>query len=372
MSEAIIPTIEAKISLGRLSHNLKQIRKAVGKGVEIMAVVKSNAYGHGLVPIAAYLYKEGVSRFAVARLEEALSLRASLKSVQILILSPILPDNFRAALKHNLTLTLTDKNELALLDRQAKKLRQVAKIHLKVDTGLNRSGVEPEEVLAFLGEAAGLKHLEIEGLFTHFANAGGDPTFTKKQLAVFKKVITDLTQEGLLPKIIHAAATSAIFKYKDSHFNLVRPGLALYGHSPDVDNYGLKPILSLSTRISRIHRVHRGETVGYNRTYTAKKDLLAATLYAGYADGLRRAPLSWPHVTINGKTAPIIGRMSMDQAVIDISLIKPKPTKLSRVILIANETSDSQSLATMAKKIGTSPYEVLTSQGERVTRTYIR
>lgn len=371
--DKITPTLEAKISLSRLSQNLKLIRRAVGEKIAVMAVVKSNAYGHGLLPISRHLYAEGVKFFGVARLEEALAVRRVLPKAEILILSPILPENFAIALKKNIALTVTEKNHPPLLNAAAQKLHTKAKIHLKVDTGLNRSGVEPEEVLPFVDLAGSLGEISLEGIFTHFADASDDRAFTKKQLSVFQKIVTDLKTRHTLPKYVHAAATAAIFKYKEAHFNLVRPGLGLYGHFPDHgETFDLEPILSLSTRISRIHRVRKGETVGYNRAYRARKNLLVATLCAGYADGLRRAPASWPHVSIKRQLSPIIGRMSMDQAIIDITKVKPQPTLKTKVVLLSGQPDSPVSLETIAEKIGTSPYEVLTSLSERITRTYVR
>lgn len=370
MMLAQVCSVQAHINLSRLSHNLAVIRKSVGRKVAIMAVVKANAYGHGLVPIARDLFDQGVVYFGVARLEEALLLRKVLARVDILILSPIAPENFTLALTKKITLTLTEKSHLRLLNQTAEKLKIRAKIHLKVDTGLNRSGIEPEDTLSFTKHVHSFPHLDIEGVFTHFANAQDLP-FSRKQLVIFNKIIKELRTNGLLPKLVHAAATGAIFRYPDSHFNLVRPGLGLYGHSPEKKPFKLKPILSLRTGITRIHQVKKNETVGYNRIYKVKQDLLAATISAGYADGLRRAPKSWPHATINGQLAPIIGRMSMDQAVIDISHIKPRPTLRSKALLLA-DSAGPQSLETIAAKIGTSPYEVLTSLHERVTRTYTK
>lgn len=371
--DKITPTLEAKISLSRLSQNLKLIRRAIGPKVTVMAVVKSNAYGHGLVPIAEYLFGQGVGYFGVARLEEALLLSRSLPKARILILSPILPENFALALKKNITLTVTEKTHLPQLQKAAQKTKKKARIHLKVDTGLNRSGVEPEAVLPFVKLAVSFENVSLEGIFTHFANASDDRAFTKKQLSTFQKVITDLKTKRVFPKYIHASATAAIFKYKEAHFNLVRPGLGLYGHFPDHgQTFGLKPILSLFTQINRIHLVKKGETVGYNRTYLAKKNLLAATLCAGYADGLRRAPISWPYVSIKRQLAPIIGRMSMDQAIVDITKVKPQPTLKTTVVLLSGQPNSPVSLETIAEKIGASPYEVLTSLHERVTRTYVK
>ncbi|OGD70321.1 alanine racemase [Candidatus Collierbacteria bacterium RIFCSPLOWO2_01_FULL_50_23] len=363
---------KAVINLRYLTHNLRQIKKAISQQTKIMAVVKANAYGHGLLPITRHLHHQGINYFGVARLEEALAIRRLIKDATILVLSPIPEENFPDAVKERISLTVSDQLALKQLNNIARRAKTKALVHLKIDTGLHRSGLAPDEVTGFIKVITNQKNVILEGVFTHFANADSDNRFTQKQLGLFREIALPIKR--LFPHtLLHTAASSAIFRFKESHFDLVRPGLALYGHisftSPKIN---LKPILALTTRISRIHRVQKNETIGYDRTYTTKRKLTVATLMMGYADGLRRAPLSWPQVLIRNKSAPIVGRISMDQSVVDVSRIKPTPSAKSTVLLLDDRSDSLCSLEAIAKKIGTSPYEVLVDLSEnRVHRIYI-
>ncbi len=334
-----------------------------------MAVVKANAYGHGLLPIAKYLRSLGVEYFAVARPEEALSVRIALPSSHILILSPIPNEYFPEMLRNSITLTLTESGDLKKIARVAEREKLTAKIHLKIDTGLNRAGCKPEEVGRFVQELSRHPHIQLEGVFSHFADSGNNKKFTQQQIDIFEKVALPL--KNIYPKLLlHAANSGAIFNFPRSHFDMVRPGLALYGHLPfKSKKIKLKPLLTLLTRINRIHLVKKGETVGYDRTFKAKKDLLVATIIAGYGDGIRRSPFPWPHAEINGQIAPIIGLISMDQIILDISRIHPTPTQKTPITLLS-ETGPC-SLETIAARIETSPYEVLTGfSPNRISRVY--
>lgn len=362
---------KAVINLDHLSHNLRRIKKAISQNTKVMAVVKANAYGHGLLPIARHLHRHGVNYFGVARLEEALSIRQIIPHSTILVLSPIPEENFIDAVKERISLTISDSRALKQLNNIARRQKTRALIHLKIDTGLHRSGSTPDEVTGFIKVLTDQKNIILEGVFTHFANAGSDNQFSQKQLNIFRKSALPI-KKTFPHTLLHTAASSAIFRFKDSHFDLVRPGLALYGHVPfSSPKVNLKPTLTLTTRISRVHFVRKGETIGYDRTYTAKKNLTVATLMMGYADGLRRTPLSWPHVLIHKQIAPIVGRISMDQSMVDVSRIRPEPTTKSAVLLLGNQTGSPCSIETIAKKIGTSPYEILTSlSSSRIERVY--
>lgn len=359
----------AKIRLKNLTHNLIQIKNVISPKTKIMAVVKANAYGHGLLPIAKHLHFQGVNYYAVARPEEALALRKALSSAHILILSPVPAEFFPEMVRNDITLTLASSGDLKKLARVAKREKLTAKIHLKIDTGLNRAGCKPEEVDRFLRELSRHTHIQLEGVFTHFADSGNDDKFTRQQINIFEKAALPIKK--IYPKLLlHAANSSAIFKFPKSHFDLVRPGLALYGHLPfKSKKIKLKPLLTLQTRINRVHLVRKGETIGYDRTFKAGKDLLVATIIAGYGDGIRRTPLPWPYAEINRQIAPIIGLISMDQITLDVSRIKKAPTLKTLVTLLSEKGPCS--LEAITARIGTSPYEVLTGlSGSRIARVY--
>lgn len=363
---------QATIDLKRLSHNLSVFRRHLLSGVQIMAVVKANAYGHGDVAIMQHLLKEGVKYFGVARLEEGLHLRTHSKKAKLLILSPIHPRQYQTAIENKLILTLTDPKDVTSLLKIVKK---PVTIHLKVDTGLHRTGCLPSEIVSLIQKLNTSPLIKIEGLFTHFADSSHNPDFTQKQLSVFNQVITDLKQKKLLPPLIHAANTSATIKLPSSHFNLVRVGAGLYGLNPFHPHkmpINLKPILAVTSHLSRLFWLEKDEPIGYGCIFTAPKRLLVGTITGGYADFIRRAPNPWPYVEIQGQIAPVIGRISMDQITVDVTKIKPSPHLHQKVCLLQAEYQTICSAQTIATKIGTSDYELVSSLHERVPRAYTK
>lgn len=357
--------MEAKIKLAHLTHNLNQIKKVVGGRVNIMAVVKANAYGHGLVPLAKHLHLLGISNLGVARLEEALELKRTLPSSTILILSPVHNNQIDLAISKKISLALSELSQLTLISKIAKRRRIKARVHIKVDTDMHRSGTDPVTVVRLAGEADKLKSVNFEGIFTHLADADNpERSFTLKQINTFTKVIDRLKQENITPKFVHCANSAAAIKYPESRFNMVRVGLALYGINPFYPNQcpvNLKPVLSLFAPISRVHKLKPGDLVGYNLTFKAKKPMTIATVSAGYADGIRRAPNPWPGVLISDQFCPTIGRISMDQMVVDITKVKPKPKIGDTVTLVSNKADNPCSADEIGKIIGTNSYEVLAS-----------
>lgn len=356
-------TITASVNLKNLSYNLKQIRSLLSPDTRLMAIVKANAYGHGLLPVVKHLVSEKVNYFGVARIEEALLIRDHLSRPEILILSPIHSDNLLTAINAHISLCVTDIKQLRKISKLSQKINLFTKIHIKVDTGMHRTGVIPADILQIIKLGHNLPKIQIVGLYTHFADADNThPGFTLKQLSVFNDIVNKLKKINLLPPILHCANSAAALKFPQTHFNMVRTGKALYGHNPFYPKtcpIKLRPSLKVHTYISRIHRVKPDDKVGYSCTFTAKKPMLLATVSAGYADGLRRAPLPWPHVLIKDQIATTIGRISMDQMVVDITDIKPRPKVEERVIIVSDKVKESFADA-VARQIGTTGYEVLT------------
>ncbi len=339
-----------------------------------MAILKANAYGHGDEAIFRHLLKQNIQYFGVARLNEALKLRALSAQAKILILSPIDPKDFRPSIEKDLTLTITNPNDAQTIVGISKKSNSIAKVHIKIDTGMHRTGCLPYEAIPILKI---LKQPTIftDGIFTHFADADNtNLQFSQFQLKVFNSTLNKIKTAGLLPPVIHAANSSATINLPESHFNLVRIGLGLHGLNPfhpHVNPIELKPTLSLHTSITRIQELKTGETVGYGRTYRAKTPLLVATIAAGYGDGIRRAPQNWPYVSINDQLAPVIGRVSMDQITVDITKINPIPELHQEVLLISDFSNHPCSAEVLADKVDTSNYELVTSLQDRVERIYI-
>lgn len=359
--------LQARISLANLKFNLKQIKSAVSPKTEIMAIVKANAYGHGMEIVTKALIQGGINNFGVARFNEALKLRALNKKITILILSPIEPEEYESAIKNSISMTVSDLGEFKKIIKTATKIKTKAIIHLKVDTGLHRSGCSIKDALR-VAKILNHRMIVFEGLFTHFANVSDDKKYTQGQLDKFNQIIKQLEDNHCLPPMIHMANSAATLSLPKSHFKMVRVGLALHGLNPfHPQKYPvkLKPTLSVTAEITRIQTLNKGELVGYGGTFQAKRQMCIATINAGYGDGLRRAPISWPYVEINNQKADVIGRVSMDQITVDISKIKPVPKLHQKVNIIKNQVGYVEKLA---DKIGTSNYELVTLLSARINR----
>lgn len=370
-----INQIQATINLSRFNYNLKTIKSIVSSQTKILAVVKANAYGHGLIPIASHLQKQNVDYFGVARLCEALELRSHKINTPILILNPIHNGFLVQAIKNHIDLTVISSLQIKKIIDITQSLNITPNLHLKIDTGMNRSGTTISNTLPLLKKITENPSVNLQGIFTHFSSAESlNKKETDKQLELFNQTTKKIKKH--LPKhiLIHSANSAAIISRKDTHFNMVRPGLALYGlnsFAPHPNPINLKPILKLETFISRVHTTKKGETIGYGNTYLFKKDTLVATISAGYGDGLNWSP-PWPHVSINQQLAPTIGRISMDQITLDISKITPKPKINQPVTLISWNKNHSCSVDKLAPKLNTINYQIVTSLSLRIKREYIK
>lgn len=364
--------VTADIDLQAYERNYSSIRSLLNPATHIMAVVKGNAYGHGIVAIAKKAESLGVRYFGVVCLFEARQLRESGITTPILLLNYTDEEGVDEALDLSLSINVMDEQILRKVSDSAKKKGKKARIHVKIDTGMHRLGVVPNAAVSFTEKAMNAEHVELEGIFTHFADADGeDLAFTYEQLRVLKEVVDSLAKRGITPSLIHAANSAATLRIPESHFTMVRPGKILYGPLPRA-KYSLpfvsEPILTLKTKIVQIRRVGKGESVGYGRTFVAKKDILIAALPIGYADGFRRSP-NFGEVLVRGMRAPLVGRVSMDQSSIDVTNIAGAAVE-DEVVVIGNQGNDEITAQEVADKIGTINYEVLTSLAERVTRVY--
>lgn len=363
----------AQINLKDYFYNLSRIKKLIGFKVKLMAVVKANAYGHGIVEMGKAAEKFGADYMGVVCLYEGRLLREAGVKTPILILNYIDPAGVRQALNLGLTVNVMDEEVLQSLNTYARKTGRKAKIHIKIDSGMHRAGILPEEAVKFIPKVENYKNILLEGIFTHFATSDEkDLGFTREQLGRFNKVIKSIK----LPEniIIHAANSGATLRLKESYFNMVRPGVITYGLAPSNDfriPFRRKPILSLKTRIVQIRRIGKGETVGYGRKFTAEKETVVGLLPVGYGDGYRRGPNNSGIVLISGKEAKILGRVSMDQTSIDLTGHQ-KAKAGDEVILISNDLESNVCAEKIAERWGTINYEVTTSLAGRVSRVYIK
>lgn len=338
-----------------------------------MAVVKANAYGHGIVPIAKQAEQLGVDYFGVACMYEARELRHAGIKTPILLLGYTDVDSLDETLRLDLSINVMDSEVLSALSHKAKKIGKKATIHVKIDSGMHRLGVMPNQAEDFIKEVIKKPNIFLEGIFTHFADADSeDLGFTYHQLAVFDFLINKLKADGICPPLIHAANSAAVLRVPKSHFTMVRTGKILYGPLPgNIAGipYISKPVLTLETKIVQLRTIPKGESVGYGRKYITDKTRYIAAIPVGYADGFRRNP-NFREVLVRGKKAPLIGNVSMDQASIDVSEI-PHVTVGDRVVLIGKQGREEITTEDIASKLKTINYEVLTSLSQRIQRLYL-
>lgn len=356
----------AEIDLNALSHNLKIARQKAGNK-NILAVVKANAYGHGAVEISKHLIRQGVSYLGTAFKSEAIDLRESGINTPILVFFD--RENIDEYFKYNLNPVVFDLNTVRRLSKEAVRRKCRIAVHIKIDTGMGRSGFIIEKALREIPKIACLKNIELEGLMSHFSDADlDDKEFAALQLKRFLSLKKEFRHKGVRFKYHHIANSASVLSMKDAHLNMVRPGIMLYGYGLSKDD-NLKPVLSLKSGILLLKRVPAGTPISYGRTFITKKKSAIATIPVGYADGYSRRLSNNGEVIINGKKAPVIGRVCMDTIMADVTDI-PGVNMNSGVILIGSHGRARITAQDIAERTGTIPYEVLTSIGQRVTRVY--
>lgn len=368
--------VYAEIDLQKIKHNYEIIKKSINPETAVMAVVKADAYGHGAVVVSKELEKSPVDWFGVAFLGEAIELRKGGVTKPILVLGWTPPEDFQFALDYNITLTMFSLNDCNTLSQVALKNSTVASVHIKIDTGMGRLGLlvneqTENEVL----QAFQLKGLNIEGIFTHFAKADEpEADFTARQNQSFIDLIKNLEKKGCRFKYKHAANSAAILAEKDTWFNMVRLGIALYGLTPSTHekfvNRGLQPALSLKAKVSHVKVVDEGFPVSYSSKFITERKTVLATVPIGYADGYLRKFSAKGKVIIHGQYAPIVGVICMDQFVCDVTDIPEEVKPGDMVILIGEDRGISVTADDLAEQSETINYEILCGISGRVPRFY--
>ena len=359
--------IWVEVDAAKLRNNLNHVKKIVGNK-KIIGVVKADAYGHGAKEVAKILEQEGIYAVAVASLEEALNLRESKIKIPVLTLGYIYPKTLDIAAKNNISVTMFDKNFIKRLKEY--KGKEILNIHINVDTGMGRLGLFPSEVGKSVEEIKKLKNINIEGIYTHFATADSDLTYAKGQLNLFKNVLESLKKERLLPSLIHAANSAGILNMKEAFFNAVRPGILLYGLSPFNDReIEFEPVMSFKARIIFSRNVPKGKGISYGKIFITKKESLLATIPVGYADGLSKNLSNKGEVLVKGKRAKIVGNITMDLTVIDVTDF-PYIHPGNEVVIIGKQGEEEITASEIAKKADTINYEIVTRIGKRVKRMY--
>lgn len=367
----------AEIDLDALAGNYLIIRKRLGPEVKVMAAVKADAYGHGAVECARRLQREGVDWFGVALAEEGVQLRNAGITRPILCLGGFWEGQQDVCLRQNLTPVVYRLDMIDLLDRAARSRGVVVDIHVKIDTGMGRLGIQFDEVEAFCEALRSFPNTRVDGLMTHFAAADRHDRddFTKDQLGKFQRAVTVFRERGFSPSLIHAANSAATFAFPESRENLVRPGGALYGFVRDVfpDDFAappLRPVMSVHSRIMLLKNVGKGETLGYGCTFETRRDSMIATIPIGYDDGYRRALSNRGRVIVRGAFAPVVGRVSMDLTLVDVTDVEGVALN-DQVTLIGRAGDLSITAEEIAAAIGTISYEVTCGVSARVPRIHV-
>lgn len=356
----------ARVDLAAYQENIKRLRHMIGENTKLLAVVKADAYGHGLVPVARAAEKAGADWLGVAIAEEGETLREAGVRLPVLILGPVNERGARAAVKAGLTMAVFTPDHILAARQAAEDTGLEALVHVKLDTGMNRIGVKTAEELAHLLELIGrARAVRLTGAFTHFADGGNpDQGFTNGQLERFQTFLPLLPPDIL----IHAAASSVLPR-PEARFQMVRAGIALYGYPPVPYSEKLQPVLTWEAEITHIKDIAAGEAVGYGVTFHARQPMRVATIAAGYGDGYSRSLSGKAQVLVNGRRCPVLGRLCMDQMMADVSQAGPVRVGDSAVLL-GSQGEESLLADELAELSGTIPYEVLLAISPRVPRLY--
>ena len=368
----------AEINLSAITQNFKSIKSRTT--ADVLAVVKADAYGHGLIPVSKALEEAGADWFGTALLEEAINLRkAGILKPIISWLTP-LGEDFKSAIDLDIDLGIPSIDLLDEVIKAASLTGKTARIHLEIDTGMSRGGVlsEWDQLIKSVLAGVNLKQLKVIGIWSHFARADEpDELMNQEQLSLFEEKVNQAKAAGIDAQFIHIANSAALFTNKIAHKNIIRSGIALFGLSPDIktigdsSSLGLKPAMKLKAKLNLVKEVKAGSSVGYGGTAVLKSDTKLGVVALGYADGIPRSTNNLAGVFVDKKRAPIIGRVSMDQFVVDLGITSTAKTG-DEVIVFGDGSSGEYTVDEWAKAANTINYEIITRIGPRVPRIYPR
>ena len=372
-----------EINLESFKHNLQTLKNILGPGIKILAVVKADAYGHGAVPCAKAALEAGADYLGIGIIQEGIELRQSGITAPIIVLGSIFSHEVEELITHDLSTILCTQELAESISDCAGIKRKIIPVHIKVDTGMGRLGVPRENLPRLAKEVLQLKHLRLEGICTHLSSADEEnPDFTKEQLNLFDTCLKNLKKKGLSLPIIHCANTSGLLRFPQSHYDMVRPGIILYGALPSLNLKpvqddlvlekklsGFKPVMAWKTRIIQINSFPKGSPLSYGRTHETNRDSRIATLPLGYADGLQRCLSNKMEVLVRGKRVPQLGTICMDMCLVDVTDI-PGIQAGDEVVLIGTQGDECITVENMARWSGTISYEILCTVGKRVPRIY--
>ncbi len=351
------------------AFNLKKIRSFLKPHTKILAVIKQNAYGHGLCPTAEILEKEGVDFLGVNNPREAFSLRQAKIRLPILILSNILDYScFPQLIRQKIRISLMDGRALRALDKAAAGAGKKAYVHIKVDTGMNRLGVRYEEAQQFIREVRRFKNIFIEGVFSHLSCAENNRAYTLHQIKLFRKALSLLQREGIKVPLVHIANSAAILKFPEAEFNMVRAGIVIYGENPTRIPLKLHPPLTLKAKVLLVKQVPAGSCISYGCSFKTRRPTKIGVVGIGYALGFRRGLSGRSFVLIGGKKRRVLGKVCMDHIVVDLGNDKVKAG--DEAVIIGKQKNKVISASYLAKKSSTISYEIFTSLPSSLPRFY--
>ena len=381
------PLVWAEVDLEAIAHNVRELRRITNPVAHLMAVVKANAYGHGVIEVTRKALENGADSLGVARIEEGIELRKSGVNKSVLIFGYTPPQLVHKLIAFDLTQTVWSYKTARVLSDIAVSSNKQIKVHLKVDTGMGRLGLlpdcrrPPETEQNLIGPAireaesiSSLAGLKLEGVYTHFATAdSSDKSYARKQFEIFVDFINELRRTGMNPLLCHAANSAAIIDMPETHLDMVRAGIAIYGlypsHEVNKDRVALKPAMTLKSKIVHLKKVPSGFKISYGSTYQTPKPTTIASIPVGYADGFNRLLSSRGYMLVRGRRAPIVGRVCMDQTMLDVGQI-PDVDLEDEVVIFGRQGHESITVDEIAETLNTINYEIVSSLTARVPKIY--
>ncbi len=365
------------INLKNLENNINQIKSLkLAKNKTIIAILKSDAYGHGIIPVADTLINNGVNFFGIVKMSEAISLRKNHPDAKLLMLLGVSENDIKDAVKMNLSITAFSLDYLKFLLSKARELKSSINLHIKYDSGMNRLGLNDAEIKKAIEIIKENKNwLNIEGIFSHLSSAGNDLEYTNFQLKNYKKILSDFKKKGIIPQFTHISASSSLTNSEigQDFSNAIRPGISLYGINPNLYNYpelNLKPLMTLKSSIMQIKKIKKGAFISYNNTFKAPYDMTAAVINAGYDNGIPRLLSNNGRFLIRDNFANIVGIVTMNMTIVDITKIEAVNMH-DEVIVTGKSLTKQIDLKEIALKAQTIPYEICLNLGKSNQKTYI-
>ncbi len=362
-----------EVDLDQLDANLDALTERVGPGRELLLVVKADAYGHGALEVALSAAARGVHHFGVATLHEGIQLRVGGITANVWVLSPLLSSEIPEAVAHRLEPTLPSLEFARELSSESLRARRATRVHVEVDTGMGRTGIDPEEAIPFLSEVAALEGLRLGSVYTHFPDADSETgEFTRDQMRRFRALVDELAAHGIRPPLVHAANSAALLRFPETLGDLARPGLAAYGLFPaHANGLGLAPVMQFKSRVVQLRRLPAGRSVSYGRTFVTERPSVIGVIPVGYGHGYSWLCSNRGAMLVAGRRASIVGRVTMDLTMVDLTAHDGIQVG-DEVVLFGVQDGAALAVEEVAAWSGTLSYEILCTIGKRVPRIYMR